>query len=141
MGGEDEAVLAVRLVAVSAADQVVGETWIEMPDDVDASNVESAIRQAFGTPAEPALEDHGSLGVVQVGWYFPGDRLVPFGLPAEGNSALVIPCLVAVDGSATPLFVANALRRTDFGAALGDAPVQVVDGRSEVGAERKSDPA
>lgn len=126
-----EAELMLHLIAVADDGTVAGDTWIPMPDGVDATNVESAVANAFGEAVEPALDRHDTLGVLQVGWYFAGDRLEPFGLPAAGNSALVIPCFVHPDGSSTSIYIANALAKQSFTDAIGADNVRIVDGRNE----------
>ncbi|MFZ4669776.1 MAG: hypothetical protein ACOYML_10780 [Microthrixaceae bacterium] len=126
-----DAELMIHLIAVTDDGAVAGDTWIPMPDGVDVSNIESTVANTFGEAVEPALDRHDSLGVIQVGWYFPGDRLEPFGLPANGNSALVIPCFVHPDGSSTSIYIANALAKQAFTDALGADNVRNVDGRSE----------
>ncbi|MFZ4519965.1 MAG: hypothetical protein ACOYOP_16360, partial [Microthrixaceae bacterium] len=122
--------LVLHLLAVNGENEPAGETWVPLPDDVDPSNVESAVRAVFGEPLAPALDRHDTLGVIRIGWYFDNARLEAFGLPAEGNEALVIPCLVGEDGSATRLYVANELERQAFSDALGADNVTEVDGRT-----------
>mgnify|MGYP006301388507 CR=1 FL=1 len=131
MSDLSDAELMVHLLAVSDDESVAGETWIPMPDGVSASNIESMVMNAFGPPLEAALDRHDTLGVIQIGWYFAGDRLEGFGLPAAGNSALAIPCFVRPDGSSTPMYVANELEKRSFIDALGADNVRIIDGRTE----------
>ena len=103
-----DAELLLHVLAVSGDDQVAGEVWVSLPDGVDAFNVESVVMATFGQPDEPALQRLDDQEVITVGWYFPGDRLAPHGLPAAGNAALVIPSYVTREGEVTPMYVANA---------------------------------
>jgi hypothetical protein len=130
MGDGRYGAISIKVMAVSADDRVVGESWVQLPDDVDAYTAESAIRQSFGEPIEPALDRHPVHGVLQVGWYFPGDRLTALDLPAAGNQALVIPFITRTDGSRAGLFVFVADERATFEDAVG-GPVTSVDGRRE----------
>lgn len=64
-------------------------------------------------------------------WYFPGDRLPLFGLPADGNTALVVPCYVFADGTSTPVYVANEFENAGRSQGIGADNVQIVDGRTD----------